>query len=127
MPATKGPAAALDKIRSEQLRQEAVKTQSEPHVVVVELNLPQPKVQIAPSSREPGIGTGFSISADPSDSSVSESRVAKTRHAIERIIGRPPERFFPSSGSFVVTATGKQLQQLVTLPYVAAIWPNTRV
>jgi hypothetical protein len=126
MPATKDPAAALDKIRSDELRREAVTTRSQPHVVVVELNLPQPKVEVMPSSREPGRGTGFSISTEPSDSTVSESRVAKTRHAIEQIIGRPPERFFPSSGSFVVTATGKQLQQLVELPYVAAIWPNTR-
>jgi hypothetical protein len=68
----------------DELRREAVTTRSQPHVVVVELNLPQPKVEVMPSSREPGRGTGFSISTEPSDSTVSESRVAKTRHAIEQ-------------------------------------------
>jgi len=125
MAATKDQAAGLDKIRSDELRHEAETTRSQPHVVVVELDLPQPKVQVMSSSREPGRGTGFRIS-EPSDAKASDNRVAKTRHAIEQIIGKPPEQFFPSSGSFVVTATGKQLQQLVELPYVAAIWPNTR-
>jgi hypothetical protein len=126
MSATRGPATVLDKIRSEELRREAVKTRPESHVVVVELNLPRPKVEVIRSNQEPGSGARFSVAPNASDSAEAESRISRTRKAIEEIIGRPPEQFFPSSGAFVVTATGKQLQQLVKLPDVAAIWPNTR-
>jgi hypothetical protein len=129
MSATRGPATALDKIRSEQLRREAATTPSESHVVVVELNLPRPKIEkieVIGRNQVPGREARFRVAPDASDSAEAESRVSKAREAIEKIIGKPPEQFFPSSGAFVVTATGKQLQELVKLPDVAAIWPNTR-
>jgi hypothetical protein len=121
----RGPATALEKIRSEQLRREAVNTRSESHVVVVEVSLPRPKVEVI-RSNEPGSGARLRVAQDASDSAEAENRVARARKAIEKITGRPPEQFFPSSSAFVVTATGMQLQQLVKLPDVAAIWPNTR-
>ena len=126
MSATRGPATALDKIRSEQLRREAATTPSESHVVVVELNLPRPKIEVIGPNQVPGSEARFRVAPDASDSAEAESRVSRTRKAIEKIIGKPPEQFFPSSGAFVVRATGKQLQELVKLPDVVAIWPNTR-
>jgi hypothetical protein len=72
--------------------------------VLVELDVPQPHLEVMPS----------------------EHGLAKMQRQIENIIGRKPEQFLTSSGTFVLSATGKQLQGLADLPFVTAIWPNTR-
>jgi hypothetical protein len=125
MQPTSSFADAMKKIRSDNLRQEAIETRSEPHVVIVEINIPHPKIVPLPSDADRGgVGTRFKIESAPSATNDADRRVAETRKAIQKITGNAPERFFSSSGAFVVTATGNQLRQLACLPSVSAIWPN---
>jgi hypothetical protein len=114
---------ALEKIRSEGLRQAAAETKSKSHVVIVEVAVPGAKMDVLPPDRRSGSSAArFRFPSKTVKSDV--DRVAETRRAIEKILGRPPERFFSSSGAFVVTATGEQIRHLADLPQVRAIWPN---
>jgi hypothetical protein len=115
---------ALEKIRSEDLRQAAAETKSKPHVVIVEVAIPRPQVDVLSPGGQGETGAArFRISSKVTKSD--EVRpLAETRRAIEKILGRPAERFFSSSGAFVVTATGEQIRHLADLPQVRAIWPN---
>jgi hypothetical protein len=125
MQPTSPVAEALRKIRSENLRQQALETRSEPHVVIVELDLPHPVLKLLPGRDDRrGIGARWEIQSDSTAAGVADQQVAEMRKAIKKITGKAPEQFFPSSGAFVVTATGKQLQELACLPSVSAIWPN---
>jgi hypothetical protein len=126
MSATKGPAASLDKIRSDKLRQDAAETPSESHVVLVELDVPQPHLEVMPSEHGLAGRKRFRLSSPAGTDKTAGDGLAKMQQQIENIIGRKPEQFFASSGTFVLSATGKQLQGLANLPFVTAIWPNTR-
>lgn len=126
MPASKAIDAALEKIRSEYLRREATQTHAKPHVVILEVDLPQPKIKVSRAASGIDAKRLRVVSADSPDSSKIEERVAETRRSIEKILGKPPDQFFSSSGAFVVTATGEQLRKLARLPSVSAIWPNDR-
>ena len=123
MQATSPPAVELKKIRSEALRREAIETDSTPRVVVVEVNLPRPRVERR-SQDAAHLGIRWQIQEGSADTAETDRQIADMRKAIKRITGKPPERFFSSSGAFVVTANGKQLQELAKLPAVSAIWPN---
>jgi hypothetical protein len=126
MPPGKTEDAELGKIRSDFLRQETANARAEPHTVVVELNLPHPKVEFSRSSM--GIGSAKQRIARGVDDSPEETKrhVAMAQKSIEKIIGHKADAFFPSSSAFVVTATGEQLRELANLDLVSAIWPNER-
>ncbi len=127
MPMPDMPAAALEKIQSQDLKRDAAQAGSQPHTVIVELDIPMGKIEAAiPKSRTYPGPPKLSIAPPPTSPDEIERRVSETATAIEKITGKAPETFFSTSGSFVVVANGEQLRSIATLSWVAAIWPNTR-
>ncbi len=116
---------AIEKVRSEELRREMASAASEPRVVVVELDLPKGRVEAVPHDSRDVFGrVRFRVGTMPPSGATTEQRIDETRRAIEEITGRPADRFFRSSGSFVIEANGRQIRRVAELPSVAAIWPN---
>lgn len=118
--------AVLEKIRSTDLRNEAVSEAEQPHTVIVELDLPMPKLEsIGP--KPIGFGSRPRLRFAPSEpASDLGSRIEASKEDIATITGRRPEAFLSTSGSFVVNATGEQIGRIAKMPSVSAIWPNTR-
>jgi hypothetical protein len=116
-------AEALDKIRSSELRRDALSGDGAVHTVLIEIEVPSPP-QVMGSDR-PSLTPGR-----PSwrivGGAESESQVRATREAIEHALGRAAERYLPSAHAFVVKATGRELRKITDIPCVLAIWPNTR-
>ncbi|WP_375461354.1 hypothetical protein [uncultured Enterovirga sp.] len=124
-----GVATELGKIRSEQLRDEAASgTMAGPHTVILEIDVPGPSLEVLSPRLGMGFGTpAFRIGPAADDKPADAERVVhRVGGEIERIIGRTPETFLASSGTFVVDATGPQLRELAKIPAITAIWPNTR-
>jgi len=119
-----GKAENVGKIRSEFLRREAAEAPSEPHVVIVELNLPSPKASAPPPPMNVGSAKRRIVAAVEVGSGDTKKKVSDARKMIEKIIGHKTDAFFPSSSAFVVSATGEQLRSLANLDLVSAIWPN---
>jgi hypothetical protein len=121
------PATVIEKIRSEELRTKAMAGDSRPSIVIVELDLPQPKIEAISPSERTSIGRpSFRFSQTADESADITHRVAQSSSDIERIIGKPPERFLATSGTFIVEANGEQIRNIAKLPTVSAIWPNTK-
>ena len=124
------PAAILEKIRSDDLRHEAVAESSEPRSVIVELNLPMPKLEMA-SRRTAGLRSKAHIRfaaptpEDAAEAGREESKIATSEKAIATITGHPPETYLSASGSFVVKANGEQIGRIAHMSTVSAIWPNS--
>jgi hypothetical protein len=120
------PASVLEKIQSNDLRAAVAREAEAPRTVIVELDLPMPKLRtVAPGNRH---GTGracFSFAPAETGPEIG-ARIADSSRHIAEIIGRPPETFLESSASFVVEATGSQIGQIAEMPAVSAIWPNTQ-
>jgi hypothetical protein len=115
----------IEKVRSADLRSDVASARSEPRVVIVELDIPKARVEvIRPEQRDAFGRTRFRLGAATPAGGAVERRITDARREIERIIGRPADRFFRSSNSFVVEANGEQIGRLAELPSVAAIWPN---
>jgi hypothetical protein len=113
----------LNKIKSDELRQDARQSHTVPHTVIVEVDLPLPRLEI---SGRPSLTDGRkSVRIGSSSEPAADARLGETRQALERILGRKPERYLPSSRSFIVEATGEELMRLAEVPSVVAIWPNT--
>src|SRR5688500_9288962 len=95
------PMAMLEKIRSEDLRDQAVTADPQPHVVIVELDLPHPEVDtILPDKRAPSGRFQFRFNPASENTSEIDRRVTESSREIEKIVGKPPERFFSTSQSF---------------------------
>ena len=118
----------LGKIRSTDLRNEAVAEAPQSRVVIVELDLPAADLEMASVSGDrfgssrprfrPGKPSGQTLEM--------ERRITDTSNGIERITGKPPETFLSTSKSFIVEANGEQIGRIAEMPSVSAIWPNTR-
>ncbi|HEX8417775.1 MAG TPA: hypothetical protein VF641_09230 [Methylobacterium sp.] len=121
-------AIVLEKIRSADLRSEAVADAPQPHLVIVELKLPRPTLEMTeprPDGLRPGRARLRFAAAGAASAEV-ERQIADTSERIEAITGKAPETFLSTSGSFVVEANGAQIGRIADLPSVSAIWPNTR-
>jgi nucleoside-diphosphate-sugar epimerase len=113
---------ALDKIRSSELRRDALAVDDALHTVLVEIEAP--RLQVIRSAR-PSIVPGYP-SPRIAGSGEEEFQVRATRQAIEEALGRAAERYLPSAHVFVVKATGLELRRISGIPSVQAIWLNTR-
>jgi hypothetical protein len=116
----------IEKVRSADLRSDVASARSEPRVVIVELDMPKARVEVIRPEQHDDFGSRarFRLGATTPAGEAVERRISNARGEIERIIGRPADRFFRSSNSFVVEANGEQIGRLAELPSVAAIWPN---
>lgn len=120
------PSAVLEKIRSDDLRNEAVAEASEPHTVIVELNLPMPQLEMAPSIGIAARGKPrFRFGSAESDSDHGY-QIAASKADIATITGKSPINYLASAGSFVVTANGAQIGRIACMSSVSAIWPNSQ-
>jgi hypothetical protein len=124
MTAQTNTADPLEKIRSQELRREAREAGITPHTVVIEIDLPQPQVDLDLERTTFG-APRFRLTESEADPAEVERQISKARRLIERIIGRPTTNFLPSSGSFIVKASGEQLRKIARLSSVLAIWPNS--
>ncbi|MBX9909053.1 MAG: hypothetical protein K2Z25_10100 [Beijerinckiaceae bacterium] len=111
----------LDKIKSDDLREDALHSAPSSHTVLVEVGLPLPTIER--SSRE-AVTFGRSGLRVGGGAPSSES-VDQARHELEQALGHQTQRYLPSSRSFVVEATGRELRRIAEVPAVVAIWPNT--
>lgn len=111
---------AMDKFRSENLREDALRSASLPQTVLVEVGVPLPQVGLATRSGITQSRPVFRVTGGsrPGD-------VDNVRRQLEEALGHKTERYLPSSRAFVVEATGQQLLQIAEVPSVVAIWPNT--
>ena len=122
-----GSTAVLTKIRSEDLRAAVAAGEPERASVIVEIDVPHPTVEtVSPQTPDGGRRAKFRLTSPEPDPAETERRIAETLREVESILGRAPESYFSTSGSFVVEATGEQLRRIATLPFVTAIWPNSR-
>jgi len=125
------PAAILEKIRSDDLRSEAMAENSEPRSVIVELDLPMPKLEMA-ERQTVGLRSKAQFRfAAPSPGEAGEtgqdaSKISASKEGIATITGRSPETYLATSGSFVVKATGEQIGRIARMATVLAIWPNLK-
>lgn len=111
--------AALEKIRSADLRRDAEAERGERRVVIVEIEAPRPTLYARPAMVGlPGRRSLGIRAAEPVD-------LAAVTAEITQALGRDPGRFLASSNSFIVDANGPDILRLAHLPSVAAIWPNT--
>ena len=95
MPVPDMPAAALEKIQSQDLKRDAAQAGSQPHTVIVELDIPMGKIEAAiPKSRTYPGPPKLSIAPPPTSPDEIERRVSETATAIERSRARRPK---PSS------------------------------
>ena len=115
----------LTKIRSEPLRAEARTAGRDPHVVLVELDLPCAQLGVERNGEGGPLRLRFLGAAPPR--AETDARVAEAARAMARILGHDPGRFIAAAGAFVVEASGDQLRRIASLPLVGAIWPNDRV
>lgn len=111
---------ALDKIRSDLLREDALHEENSAHTVLVEVGVPLPTVQRAKSSSIT-IGRPRLRVSSPQDDAAG---IEAAKRAVEQALGHKAERYLPSSRTFVVEATGRELRRIAELPSVVAIWPN---
>jgi hypothetical protein len=117
--------SVLEKVQSADLRNDVASARSTPRVVIVELDLPKARVEVIRPEQQDAFATArFRLGAATPAGDAVERRIADARREIERIIGRPADRFFRSASSFIVEANGEQIGRLAELPSVAAIWPN---
>ncbi len=124
------PTAILDKIRSDDLRDAAVAEAPRPRTVIVELDLPMPKL-VAAAPLAPGLRSKprFRFAApDPVQDPAAEAgrTIEASKEDIASITGRPPETYLSAAASFVVTATGEQIGRIARMASVSAIWPNAQ-
>jgi hypothetical protein len=115
----------LTKIRSEPLRAEARSAGTDPHIVLVELDLPCQQMGVERRGEGGALRLRFLGSAPPAGEA--DARVVEAARAMAGILGHDPGRFIAAAGAFVVEASGQQLCQIASLPLVGAIWPNDRV
>ncbi|WP_298961988.1 hypothetical protein [uncultured Methylobacterium sp.] len=122
------PQAVLEKIRSGDLRDEVAAETPNPRTVIVELDLPAAKLEMTSPPGPGGVGRPrFRFEPQsPSTTSEIDGRIASLSNGIAEILGRPPETFLATSGSFVIEANGEQIGRIARMPTVSAIWPNTR-
>jgi hypothetical protein len=113
---------ALEKIRSEDLRADAMHLDGSAHTVLVEVGVPLPTLE---RSSTPSITNGRPRIRIGSNSTDGVASVDEARKAVEQALGHKAQRYLPSSRTFIVEATGRELCRIAELPAVVAIWPNT--
>ncbi|MDP4025550.1 hypothetical protein Q8W71_23220 [Methylobacterium sp. NEAU 140] len=120
-------ATVLAKIQSDGLRSEAVAETATAHTVIVELDLPMPKLETAvrATSSLRGKPSFRFAPPDPGAEASAASKIAASREDIAQITGNLPETYLPTSGSFVVKASGEQIARIARMASVSAIWPNS--
>lgn len=124
------PAAILEKIRSNDLRNEAIAETLEPRSVIVELDLQTLKLELA-DRRTSGLRgkTQFRFATptaeESSEAEQESSKIAASKEGIATITGRLPDTYLSASGSFVVKANGEQIGRIALMSTVSAIWPNS--
>lgn len=124
------PAAILEKIRSSDLRKDAIAETLEPRSVIVELDLPMPKLEIV-DRRTSGLRSKAQFRfakptpGDATEAGQEASKIAASKEGIATITGRLPDTYLSASGSFVVRANGEQIGRIASLSTVSAIWPNS--
>ena len=112
----------LDKIRSDELRSAADAGGAEVHTVIVELNVPLPR--ISSSKPSPGRPSNPIRFEDGEPNGVDANAI---REEIAKGVRRPVGRYMATSRAMVVDATGRELREIARLPGVSAIWPNRRL
>jgi hypothetical protein len=125
------PAAILEKIRSDELRSEAVAETSEQRSVIVELDLPMPKLEMGDRRTEGLRGKAHFRFAAPTPEDIAEagqedSKITASKEDIATITGRLPDNYLSTAGSFVVRANGEQIGRIARMSTVSAIWPNSK-
>lgn len=125
------PASVLEKIRSDDLRHEAMAETSESRSVIVELDLPMPKLEMTESRGAGSTGRSrlrFAPMAreDEAEAGRKASKIEALKEGIATITGHLPETYLSASESFVVNANGEQIGRIACMPTVSAIWPNSR-
>lgn len=113
---------SFEKIRSEELREQARTASSEAETVIIEVDVPPHQIGAAAM---PHYGSErirpmiFPPTFDHTEI------VQAAREALADVIGRSPGRYLASSHAFILDVTGEQLKQVAAIPEVRAIWPNT--
>lgn len=116
-----------EKISNKELLEVASQDIAKPISILIELDLPKRHAKLAPSrTRNSSQRTLVSIRPlSQEQQSEANIRIEQTKDFLERTLGVPP-RWLPSSRSFVVKVTPRQLQEIATLDAVKAIWPNNQ-
>ena len=109
----------LSKLRSQPLRDAARGKSPERVSVLVEIDMPMPRVELGPKSaagapRPRGFKTG------PGEDNARRERAAAL---LKSVLGEVP-RYSRSAAAFFVEATGEQLSAIAASPDVKAIHPN---
>ncbi len=121
------PVAVLEKIRSDELRDAAVAEAPRPRTVIVELDLPMPKLEAAAPLRPDLRGKPrFRFAAPDASAAEAGRKIEASKEDIASITGRLPETYLSAAGSFVVTANGEQIGRIARMSSVSAIWPNAQ-
>jgi len=114
--------ASLAKLRSG-LEADVRRGRRDAQTVIVELDIPPPRVALAPKR------TGLTLGYRPMRIEAGESRpdvVESVRDGLTRVLGSASSHYLSAAQAFVVDATGPQLREIAHIDGVKAIWPNTR-
>ena len=116
---------ALDKLKDRELRRLAASASDEPVSVLVELDLPDPQIEL----KETGIMHGGiplrapSVSRHVRAGETNSEHVSQASALLHKNLNATP-RWIDSAGAFVVTAPANQIARIAESPLIRAIWPN---
>lgn len=115
-----------EKTLDEDLRQLVATGEAEPISIIVELDLPSPRVEMGSDRRSGGVDRGAQrVVATEEDRRKSEQIVEEVGGFLEKVAGQPPV-WLSASRAFVVDVTTDRLETIARSPHVRRISRNKR-